>query len=169
MLFPAWPVNFNLSLSFFEPSVATVRQFIDLALSSPHPSPPTLLFTSSVGVFRSTSFSLSFSYRWLWCLTRTTDLDLSKPVKEAPIDASVAAGTGYSESKWVSERILKKASERTPLRTISVRVGQLTGAASGAWKVSEWFPALVCSSVFLGCLPDIEKVRFPLSLSVFAR
>ncbi|KAJ3532133.1 hypothetical protein NM688_g7469 [Phlebia brevispora] len=63
----AWPVNFNLSLDTFEPSVRAVRQLVDLALSSPHRKPPTLVFISSIGVFR--------------------HLDLSKPVAEGPIEA----------------------------------------------------------------------------------
>ena len=48
----AWPVNFNLSLRSFEPSVRGVRHLIDLALGSPYPVPPQIVFVSSVGVFR---------------------------------------------------------------------------------------------------------------------
>ena len=76
-----------------------------------------------------------------------------------------ALGSGYGESKWVSEQILKNAAEATSLHTISVRVGQLTGATSGAWKVTEWFPSLVCSSVYLKCLPDVDKVRHAVAIT----
>ncbi|KAJ3532134.1 hypothetical protein NM688_g7468 [Phlebia brevispora] len=134
----AWPVNFNMSLSSFEPSVKSVRALIDLALASPLPTPPRILFVSSVGTLR--------------------HIDPTKPCKEGLIDATVSVGTGYSESKWVSEQILNRASKQTPLRTVAVRVGQLTGSSiSGAWKPAEWVPALVRSSAYLKCLPVTNK------------
>jgi len=45
----AWRVDFNLSLSSFEPAIRGVRHIIDLALGSLHPTPPRVMFTSSVG------------------------------------------------------------------------------------------------------------------------
>ncbi len=66
----------------------------------------------------------------------------------------VAAGMGYSESKWVAEKILEIASRNTTLRPITVRVGQLSGGLNGAWNVKEWLPSMIRSSVSLGCLPD---------------
>ncbi|KAF7795914.1 hypothetical protein EIP86_007081 [Pleurotus ostreatoroseus] len=133
----AWPVNFNMSLSSFEPSVQGVRSLIDLALSSPHASPPKLLFISSIGVLR--------------------HLDHSKPALEEAVDLSVAVGTGYSESKLVSEKLLAVAAEQTALRTAVIRLGQITGTSAGAWKSAEWLPSLVKSSVYLGCLPELDK------------
>ncbi|EKM51191.1 uncharacterized protein PHACADRAFT_263199 [Phanerochaete carnosa HHB-10118-sp] len=133
----AWPVNFNLSLRSFEPSVRGVRNLIDLALSSPYPVPPQIVFVSSIGVFR--------------------DIDVSKPVLERTLEARVAAGSGYSESKWVSEAILSTAARERGLPTVSVRVGQMTGSLSGAWNTQEWFPSLVKSSVYLGCIPILDK------------
>ncbi|KAF4568264.1 putative NRPS-like protein biosynthetic cluster [Pleurotus pulmonarius] len=50
----AWPVDFNLSLPSFEPSVKAVRNLIDLALSSYRPQPPAVTFVSSIGVLSST-------------------------------------------------------------------------------------------------------------------
>ena len=135
----AWPVNFNMSLRSFEPSVRGVRNLIDLALASPFPAPPHIVFISSIGVFR--------------------DIDVSRPVIEKTIDAHVAAGTGYSESKWVSETILGVANRDRGLPATSVRVGQMTGSAAGAWNAQGWFPSLVKSSVFLGCFPILDKVR----------
>lgn len=49
----AWPVNFNMSLQSFEPSIKSVRSLVDIALSSRLASPPSVLF-SSVSVLRST-------------------------------------------------------------------------------------------------------------------
>lgn len=135
---PAWPVNFNLSLRSFEPSIRGVRNLVDMALSSPYPVPPQIVFVSSIGVFR--------------------DIDVSKPVLEKTIDAHVAAGSGYSESKWASESILSIATRERGLPTASVRVGQMTGSLSGAWNAQEWFPSLVKSSIYLGCIPVLDKV-----------
>lgn len=49
---PAWRVDFKLSLTSFEDCVCGVKCLIDLALSSPHPTPPRLTFVSSIGVIR---------------------------------------------------------------------------------------------------------------------
>ena len=69
-----------------------------------------------------------------------------------------AVGIGYGESKWVSEMILRHASQNTSLSTTVVRCGQMTGGISGAWNEHEWFPSLVKSSVALGKLPTIDSV-----------
>jgi thioester reductase-like protein len=86
------------------------------------------------------------------------DIDVSKPVEEKPLDAHVAAGTGYSESKWVSETILSIASKEAGIPTTAVRVGQMTGSASGSWNAQEWVPSLLKSSIYLGCIPLLDKV-----------
>ena len=88
------------------------------------------------------------------------DIDTSAPAKEEPVHPSVASGMGYSESKWVAESILDVATKKTPLQPISIRVGQLTGHASGVWNQAEWFPSLVRTSQSLQCLPRLEKVRY---------
>lgn len=49
----AWRVDFNMSLSTFEPLFGGLRDLIDLALKSPHPTPPRLLFASSISIFSS--------------------------------------------------------------------------------------------------------------------
>lgn len=70
-----------------------------------------------------------------------------------------ALTNGYTQSKWVIERVLLVAQEYTRLRGVSVRVGQIAGGASGAWNKSEWFPSLLKSSQYVGCLPMLDKVR----------
>jgi thioester reductase-like protein len=90
-----------------------------------------------------------------------SDVDPSKPVHEGPVDPEVAVGLGYGESKWVSEQILSIAAQKTTLRAVSVRVGQVAGGPKGAWKTSEWFPLLVKSSIYLRCFPSLDKVRPP--------
>ena len=49
----AWKVNFNLSLASFEQDIQGVRNFVDLALSSPYTDAPTVMAVSSVSVFLS--------------------------------------------------------------------------------------------------------------------
>ncbi|OSX58824.1 hypothetical protein POSPLADRAFT_1151619 [Postia placenta MAD-698-R-SB12] len=76
---------------------------------------------------------------------------------EGPIEPNLAAGTGYAESKWVSEQILYTAASKTSLNALVVRVGQVCGGLDGAWNVHEWFPTLVQSALRLGCFPDDDK------------
>ncbi|KAK0499795.1 hypothetical protein EDD18DRAFT_1442304 [Armillaria luteobubalina] len=126
----AWRVDFNLGLSSFESNIRGLRKLIDISLTSQ----ARLVYTNSIGVF----------------LNATED----DPLAEVPVDATVAQGMGYGESKWVSEELLRL----TPsLRYSIIRVGQLTGRPKGTWKLKEWFPSMIQSSKVLGCLPDDEK------------
>ncbi|KAF8521638.1 hypothetical protein BU17DRAFT_87898 [Hysterangium stoloniferum] len=133
----AWRVDFNLSLASFLPAVRGVRYMIDLALSSPLPTPPRLLFTSSIGNIIS------------WC-------NIPPAVEDAITDLSIITPSGYSESKWVSERILFTARQQTTLRPVIVRVGQLCGGINGNWNTREWFPALARASQVVSGVPDNE-------------
>ncbi|TCD63228.1 putative NRPS-like protein biosynthetic cluster [Steccherinum ochraceum] len=133
----AYRVNWSLSLRSFDADVHAVRNFVDLALSSPHQTPPRILITSSIAV--------------------VAGIQSNDPIKEEPVAPEAAVDNGYSESKWVCERILEICASKTPLRPIVVRVGQITGSPSGAWNTSEWFPSLVRSSVYLGALPELEE------------
>ncbi|EJD45598.1 acetyl-CoA synthetase-like protein [Auricularia subglabra TFB-10046 SS5] len=131
----AWPVNFNYTIQTFEPAVQSVKELVDLALKSPLPSPPKFLFVSSVSVVRNAT--------------------PGTPTPEDYVeDPAVVVGLGYGESKFVAESILKKAAEVTPLHTVSVRVGQLSGGGNGNWNASDWVPSIVRSAHGLQCLPD---------------
>ncbi|KAA1476420.1 acetyl-CoA synthetase-like protein [Dentipellis sp. KUC8613] len=82
-----WRVDFNVSLATNEPLLRGVRHLIALAQSA-H-APVHLLFVSSVSVVR--------------------NLCLRPPAAERPLpSAHAAVGTGYSESKWVAERMLAR-------------------------------------------------------------
>ena len=74
----------------------------------------------------------------------------------------VAVDTGYSESKWVCERVLEAAASKTTLRPVVVRLGQISGSPSGAWNISEWFPSLVRSSAYIKAVPDVNQVSLNL-------
>ncbi|KAF8514478.1 hypothetical protein JB92DRAFT_2789445 [Gautieria morchelliformis] len=145
----AWRVDFNLSLSSFEPAVQGVRHMVDLALQSPHPSPPRVMFTSSIGNVKA------------WA-------DIP-PVTEGPFtDMARVNASGYSESKWVSERILWAAGHTTSIRPVIARVGQLCGGVNGNWNSREWFPALVRAGQVVGGLPSNRGLVSFLPLHVAA-
>ncbi|KDQ13757.1 hypothetical protein BOTBODRAFT_188241 [Botryobasidium botryosum FD-172 SS1] len=145
----AWRVDFNVMLPSFAPLIQGVRNLADLALASPHPNPPRLVFTSSISVVRN------------W--------KSAEPVPEDSLkDPAVAIGSGYSESKWVSERILQIAADETALRPVIVRVGQLSGAANGSWNQREWLPSVVRSGQVLGVLPQAEGMVSWIPLSIAA-
>ncbi|KAF9803969.1 hypothetical protein IEO21_09507 [Rhodonia placenta] len=76
---------------------------------------------------------------------------------EGPSEPDLAVGTGYAESKWVSEQILYAAAYKASLNALVVRVGQVCGGLNGAWNAHEWFPTLVQSTLELGCFPDDDK------------
>jgi len=114
----AYRVKFNLSLASFDTNIRIARELVDLALLSPYASPAKFLFTNSIGTV----------------LHHPTP----GPVAEAPVPPESALTSRYSQSKWVIERILKLAQEYTPLRPISVRVGQIAGSeTTEAWNTSE--------------------------------
>ncbi|EJD42004.1 acetyl-CoA synthetase-like protein [Auricularia subglabra TFB-10046 SS5] len=134
----AWPVNFNYAVKSFEPAVRGARHLVDLALKSTRRTPPHFIFISSISVSRNVSANLS-----------------THQVPEAAIlDAGDIIGLGYAESKWIVERMLQAASERTPLQTLSVRVGQLAGGINACWNASDWVPVIARSAAALGCLPE---------------
>lgn len=90
------------------------------------------------------------------------DLTVDGPAEEKHFDAACAVGSGYSESKWVCEQLLATAAERTPLKPIVVRIGQMTGSSTnGYWNPKEWAPTLFRSSASIGYLPSVAGVRNP--------
>ncbi|KAI1785122.1 hypothetical protein LXA43DRAFT_1186069 [Ganoderma leucocontextum] len=89
--------------------------------------------------------------------------------RERPLDPVDAVGEGYSESKWIAEQLLQAASERNLVRGVVVRIGQQTGGKNGAWKPTEWFPAIVAASAALGCLPAGQGVVSWLPVEVAAQ
>ncbi|EMD35494.1 hypothetical protein CERSUDRAFT_157295 [Gelatoporia subvermispora B] len=135
----AWRVDFNLSLSSFEPLVAGMRNIIDLALGSPKPQGPHISFVSSI--------SSLFGYK------------SSEPAAEEHItDPKMSVGMGYGESKYVAETLLARVSEETGLRTTVVRVGQLGGDTQvGGWNPKEWVAAIVAVSQIVGCVPSRDE------------
>nr|UXY92114.1 ATP/NADPH-dependent carboxylic acid reductase [Trametes cinnabarina] len=131
----AWRVDFQVSLPSYEPLIAGARNLLDLALNSAIPGGPRTLFVSSISSLRNYSGSNS----------APESLDFGP---------EFAVGSGYSESKWVTEQLYGRAAERAGLKTTSVRVGQVSGdQRTGGWNTSEWVATLVRAGQRLGCIP----------------
>ncbi|PYI35269.1 acetyl-CoA synthetase-like protein [Aspergillus indologenus CBS 114.80] len=130
----AWPVNFNLALSSFEPSIRGVRHLIDFSLASPKHIP--ISFVSSVSTLANWPSPTAIP-------------------EQGFAEWDYAVG-GYGQSKLVASRILETASQVSGVPCKIIRVGQVGGprGAQGMWNVREWVPSLVRSSLYLGLLPE---------------
>ena len=131
----AWPVNFNLSVSSFEPHIRGVRHLVDFAVAAAKQAP--VVFLSTVGT----------AMRW----------NQDTPVPERQLTDLQLADMGYGLSKHVSSLILDAAAAQSGVVAAAViRVGQVAGpkGAKGKWNPQEYLPSLVASSVHLGVLPD---------------
>ncbi|KAI7215766.1 acetyl-CoA synthetase-like protein [Hortaea werneckii] len=131
----AWSVDFNKSLQSFADCLDGVVGLVDFAAASPHPV--TVQFVSSIASAGGTG--------------------QDQIVPEAVLDSTRGpASTGYGQSKDVAEKMLAHASKVLGIRSMSVRVGQVSGDAlrKRGWNRQEWLPSLVVSSLHLGVLPE---------------
>jgi len=90
-------------------------------------------------------------------------------VPEEPAAPESATVSGYSQSKWVSERILEIAAAQTSLRPVITRVGQVSGGVNGCWNPLEWIPGIVQSAALTRSLPSLGKVISLLPLQASAQ
>jgi thioester reductase-like protein/acyl carrier protein len=130
----AWPVNFNLSLPNFTPSLSGVVSLTRFSALS--------RWNSAIQFFSSISSVSSYP---------------GSTVPEAVIsELSTPAAMGYGQSKYLAERLLDHASKTFGISASSVRIGQIAGAARTAsgWNRQEWLPSLVTSSAFIGAIPE---------------
>lgn len=130
----AWAVNFNMDLSGFEPHCRGTRDLINLALQSPRTTKPAFLFVSTVGAIMKASPS---------------------PVKEKLYDFDAASGgLNYAVSKWITEQLCHRASQKTGLEVRILRLAQICGDTKhGMWNTKEAWPMIVASGRTIGCLP----------------
>ena len=136
ILHNAWPVDFNRSLTSFEPHVQFVRQLIDFSARSAFAA--RIYFLSTIGV--------------------TQRYSQGSTVPEQIIeDLTVSQAGGYPESKHISELLLARAAAMNVQVSIC-RVGQIAGpvlhGTHGKWPVQEWLPSIIASSIHLGVIPD---------------
>ncbi|KAL5341091.1 hypothetical protein BJX70DRAFT_386919 [Aspergillus crustosus] len=132
----AWPVNFNLALSSFEPHIQGLKSLIDLSLSVYMPAPAVTLFCSSI----STALG-----------------SLATQIQEGPMgDFNNALDMGYARSKLVGERIVSNA-RKSGARAFSLRIGQVSGhSKKGLWNDSEAIPLMIRSALTLKALPSLD-------------
>jgi thioester reductase-like protein len=133
----AWPVDFNLSLSSFEPQLAGCLHLLTLARRMPNLQD--LSFISSVGVASE------------WSKRQSHDVPESKIE-----DLSVAGDMGYSQSKLLAELIFAHGCDNLKLPVSICRVGQIAGpvlSSEGMWSPREWFPSIMLTCKHLGKIP----------------
>ncbi|KAG0160940.1 hypothetical protein PDIDSM_8472 [Penicillium digitatum] len=131
----AWPVNFNLPLTEFEPHIQRLHNLIQFSLSVRSREPAVLMFCSSV--------STALGSR-------------SAKILEAPVDLD-SAFMGYGQSKLIGERIVSNA-RRRGARAYSLRIGQVSGhSKKGLWNDSEALPLMIRSALTLGALPELSQ------------
>lgn len=135
-----WQVNFNLTLSSFKSHMDGVSNFIDTSINSPLHL--LIFFTSSIGA--------AGSYLKL----HPNDSHIPEIIFK---DHRVPSTIGYAQSKYIAERLLNAASEKTGISTIVARIGQIAGPVhkpDGIWNKQEWFPSLAISSAYLKKIPS---------------
>ncbi|ROV98684.1 hypothetical protein VMCG_06712 [Cytospora schulzeri] len=132
----AWPVNFNIPIESFEPSIAGVRHVADLAATAAKRVAVT--FISSIAV----------ADRW----------QAEGKVPEARLEDVALALGGYGRSKMIGSLVLEDAAAKVAgdFPYAIVRVGQIAGpeGEAGSWNRHEWLPSIIASSLYLHALPS---------------
>lgn len=137
----AWAVNFNISVESFEDQhIKAVPNFINLCQSTTHGSPARFYFCSSV--------------------SSTGGTPRPGTVMEAPVpDIAHVQGTGYAQSKYVAEQIVRNAMAESGAHARVLRIGQLVGDSKvGEWNTTEGIPLMIQTAVTLGALPQLDEV-----------
>ncbi|EJD43640.1 ketoacyl-synt-domain-containing protein [Auricularia subglabra TFB-10046 SS5] len=71
---------------------------------------------------------------------------------------STLLSDGYTESKWIAERLLESAaSENADFQPVTIRVGAICGAPRGVWDRSHWVPSIISAGGAMGYLPIVDK------------
>ncbi|KAH6664230.1 male sterility protein-domain-containing protein [Halenospora varia] len=131
----AYPVSFTLTLGSFKPHIQGTLNSINFYASSnlPHSQKPWLSFTSSIGTLGN----------WSSC----HPIHSGTPVPEAALhDSRIPLEQGYSESKWICERLIQETGAKSGVRGTVLRIGQIAGPAlcpgpEGMWNKKEWLPS----------------------------
>ncbi|KAI5478357.1 hypothetical protein MNV49_005208 [Pseudohyphozyma bogoriensis] len=148
ILHNAWSVNFNLSMSSFEPHVRGACNFIKLQLDSDYLA--SFYFASSVSAVAS------------WPGPGNV------PEAVTP-DPETAQDMGYARSKWVTEKLCQIASETTPARAVVLRIGQMVGSTlDGRWNETEAVTLIFKSADTIRALPALPETPSWLPVDVAA-
>ncbi|KZO94102.1 acetyl-CoA synthetase-like protein [Calocera viscosa TUFC12733] len=147
----AWPVNFNWTISSFEPHISGAVNLMRLALHVPSQRPPKFFFSSSI--------SAVFAWKG------------PSPVPESVTDdPHVAQNMGYARSKWVVEKLCQVASQNTPLQADVLRIGQMVGdSRTGVWNETEAISLIIKSAETIHALPELDETVSWLPVDYAAR
>ncbi|KAI4852475.1 acetyl-CoA synthetase-like protein [Aureobasidium sp. EXF-8845] len=136
----AWPVDFCMPLSYFEPSISLTVRLIELCKSSDRS--PTFVFISSIGSVIGNS---------------------EDPIPEEIVHDWLRAETmGYTQSNLVAERLIAATAATNGVKSIICRIGQLGGVLNHdiwndkvpCWPEKEWLPTMLATSIQLGAIPS---------------
>ncbi|KAL8933717.1 MAG: hypothetical protein Q9216_006236 [Gyalolechia sp. 2 TL-2023] len=134
----AWPVNFQLTLSSFEPQIQGLHNLLQLSLSSPYSIPAKLLFCSSVAAALGTPVPAKIPEKTIENLDHASNM-------------------GYGQSKLVGEHIVAAAVQTASAQATILRIGQVVGDTKhGMWTDREAIPAIVRSALTMGILPELK-------------
>lgn len=144
----AWPVNFNLRLTEFQPHLAglvNLFRFATEAKSLGHAT--SIFFVSSVSAVASQVAKLANGSAPEKVLTLT----------DAPLHTN-----GYAQSKFLSELLCNAAAQHLGIPVTVLRVGQVAGSTQQGveWNRKEWFPSLIIGSLSMGCIPNDLGLQF---------
>ncbi|CCG80614.1 putative NRPS-like enzyme [Taphrina deformans PYCC 5710] len=130
----AWPVNFNASLSSFDPSIVSAVHLLELARLSAH------------------------LCRFYFCSSTASIINnKSQPIPEIASQDTVDCSTvGYAQSKWVTEQVVQSYSEVISVGIL--RIGQLCGdTKAGVWSESEAWSLMFKSVDVIHALPALVE------------
>ncbi|KAK6827493.1 Non-canonical non-ribosomal peptide synthetase FUB8 [Apiospora arundinis] len=136
MILNAWPVNFNMPVESFEPHLAGVRYFGDLAARAAKRA--AVVFISSIGSIQG------------WNMKQR-----GRELPEERLEDWTLPSAGYGCSKMIGGLIIEDAAKVGDFPAAVIRVGQIAGSecGSGVWNRHEWLPSIVHSSLYLKALP----------------
>lgn len=135
----AWKVDFNQPLSSFESQIQGVRNLIDLSTRSRRK--PRIIFVSSVASVMNWVMTVGEGFA-----SETVPSD----------ECSTALETGYAESKYIAERVLHEANQRSGVPVSILRIGQVgvsTVQGDVAVPRQEWLVTLTKTSMTMGAVP----------------
>ena len=136
----AWKVDFNQPLCAFESQIQGVQNLIELSIRSRWKA--RIMFVSSVASVMNWAMTVGEGFA-----SETVPSD----------DCSTALEIGYAESKYVAERILNEANQRSGVPVSILRVGQIGGSSVqgdvAASPRQEWLVSLIETSMTMGAMP----------------
>lgn len=130
----AWMVNFNAPLQTFDSQLSGIVNLCSLCGRS------------------------TLKARFVFISSISSVMNLDQPyIPESIVTNMISPpSVGYSESKYIAERLLAHAASKHDLEVKILRLGIIAGASrsNGQWNSADWIPALILGSKVLGVLPE---------------